>query len=248
MPLFALLSGYLFYYSLNRNFFDLIKRKFETIVIPTTAWGIISIIVFGYFKYKNTDININIDFFKFCINHIRSLWFLWGIVFSVAIASIVEKKFTNVALKLSIYLGTLFFFTVFPHMKPFDLYTYIYPYFVLGLYFNYFKKDKQLRISPWFILVLITIFLMQYHFFTYEDYVYTSGINTSIFDLHQLKINLERWLVGLNGSILCLYLLWWIYNNIGRGRVSGAFSFLGTISIGIYAFNNYQSNILIYIQ
>lgn len=47
MPLFMLISGYLFYYSISKkNIKELLKSRFTSIIIPIIAWGLLINILF----------------------------------------------------------------------------------------------------------------------------------------------------------------------------------------------------------
>lgn len=93
MPLFMLVSGYLFYYSVEKHSVSYnIKTRITTLLIPIVSWGIllfvIELIMGGYYS----EINLFKELFSTIIDN---LWFLWAI-FYLSFIVILIKNFLRI--------------------------------------------------------------------------------------------------------------------------------------------------------
>lgn len=237
MPLFMLVSGYLFYYSINKyTSKNLIKKKINNLIIPIISFSFIILVI----KILINDINIefNIYFIKDIIkNFLGCLWFLWAIFYCSLIILLVNRLFKdNPIIYLIIFIISFFI----PDMLGFALYKYMYPFFVLGYFFN---KNKMYMIydrlnKKVIIFCLLFIFLILFSLYNYDSFIYTTGhyiLKGKL--LTQVLINLYRYIIGLFGSCFVLVLIREIYLKIPK-KINIVIEKWGENSLGIYALSN----------
>lgn len=212
MPLFMLVSGYLFYFSFQkRDCKELLKHRSQ---------GLIYGIIFG---------NIFIWFTTICVLHLfrgdfsillngswvssfGGLWFLWSVLTASIVLGVVLKKIKNPFCQwLCLILG-VFFVWMFPCG---ELNAFMYPYFLIGFLFARYKdKVKSLN---WLKYLAIPIYIVAMFFFTKEHYIYTTGLlGGGESRIDAIMVDLFRWAVGLFGSISILTILELLYTLLIR--------------------------------
>lgn len=241
MPLFMLISGYLFYYSIishswNHNF----KSRFTKLVFPIIIWNSIYIaIIAPYLLWKGSDISWT----SLLASYLSAIWFLWAIFWCSMISLIVHRYFRDSVI-VYVFVGILALFL--PKIFEISLYVYMYPYFVMGYLFNKYKLSNTITAinnNTRYILsaFLFVIFIGLYLLYTKEDYIYmtgtgivkyTKGLNPEI-DLHQLSIDIFRYSIGLVGSVCTLIVIRTIYKRISKNAAI-ILGEIGKKSIGIY--------------
>lgn len=226
MPLFMLISGYLFYFSARKySVSDLVKSRFTKILMPILIWTIIDKLLI-----------MNFSLIGVLFSFISKFWFLWALFYnSMAVLSI--KKFFNDRPIFYLMLFLLLFVT--PDIMGFELYKFMYPYFVGGYLFASHGKplllrmqDKQVKL----LLVFLPVYIGMLAFYNYDSYIYVSGISVLGSDpLYQFVIDIHRYAIGFVGSLLMIILV-----NILKDRLNlGVFAQIGKRSLGIYIFSEY---------
>jgi len=211
MPLFMLISGYLFFFSFSkRNLKDLLIHRVQNLVQPIVFGTIFNFLVttvlFGLFNGEYWTI-ISAKW----VNSLSSLWFLW----SVLAASIAVALACNICKKIFPQLLMLLLFIVIVAIFPnFHMNLYMYPYFVAGFYFAKYKE----KISIWVYKIRhlsIIIFPIMMLFFEKKHYIYTTGLYDSSYSFFDnIAIHLYRWGIGFLGSIFAVTVLYFIYEKI----------------------------------
>jgi len=90
MPLFALVSGYLFFWSMKKSTFLIIKEKIISLVVPILCWEFIVRLVIQISKHIY---DVRYFMFLYTSKLTESFWFLWSILLCSLIVLIVEKTF-----------------------------------------------------------------------------------------------------------------------------------------------------------
>ncbi|MFJ5759264.1 acyltransferase family protein [Neobacillus sp. NPDC093182] len=237
MPLFMLVSGYLFFGTVERyTFKELITSRILKIFIPIIVCTLI-VNVIQEICYLILGENIQIvNFVKHLISSIiYNLWFLWAIFFSSMLVIVVNKFFKDNVIVYCIILSILL---LFPDIYNAHLYKYMYPYFVGGYLYKKYRIDEQIshlsfRAKSIGFTSLALVFIILLPFFNYESYIYTSKISLLGKDImNQLGINIYRWLIGFIGStfIICLVVMFdKVFNLLNVVIIK-----LGQNSLGIY--------------
>ena len=132
MPLFMLISGYLFAYSFkNKDWKEILLIKFKQLIVPLFFWSIISLFI-AIFKSEES-VNALWILKKLITGFIYGPWFLWALWWCSVIVIIVRRFFSDNAV---IYiLGTLLTFVI-PDILSLALYKFMWPYFFLAYFFH----------------------------------------------------------------------------------------------------------------
>lgn len=231
LPLFALLSGYLLFSSLEkRNTFQSLKHTAKAYLIPLIFWTIILRTSFVISGKNSLSTELNTFFYNFFTNY----WFLWAIFFNNIIIILI-KKISKSFFDNNIYKEIILFFcflsilTILPDywwqnhkfLLPFEYCGYLYNRFSTSKKFH--TNMQKLYTNKYTLLVAFILYFVLLLNFHKVNYIYISGI--SIYNAYKYNIgiqnqiyyNLFRFILGLLGSILCIMvinLLWKAINKI----------------------------------
>lgn len=180
-PCFCIFSGFLFFYKTkewNRNtYFQKIRRKTRTLVIPYTLWNIIPIVIMAFFTFIMFDGSFSIymnqlwekGILKIFWNYHEGLypynlplWFLRDLIV-VAFLSPLVYYFVKYTKLYSLFILGVFYFTNFwfPVVSIRALF-----FFTLGAYFSIHGKNMVVELrkgkQAWIILTVIVLILSMY--------------------------------------------------------------------------------------
>lgn len=202
MPLFMLLSGYLFFFSYQ-------KRDLKNLLIHRTQ-GMLQPIVFGsmlntilmmiptWILHGEGRITNGVLF-----NSLFTLWFLWCVLSASIAVAIAGKTVCNFWLRLLLMFLGIFLVALFPENH---FHVYMYPYFVAGFYYGMYRE----KIPSWlsrFSWISLAIFPWMLGGFEDWHLIYVSPVYYPGMDLMTMvKLNSFRWIIGYAGS-LCVLLL-----------------------------------------
>ncbi len=236
MPLFMMISGYLFYYSNKKPFKVLLFSKFKSIGIPLLAftllchfYGYMNHLLGGYFLHTL------IVFFKDVFGW--TMWYLSSLLMNIIIMAIITRIILNKAL-VYVTIILVFFVSMFIS-DDIILYThkYMFPFFCIGyclqennIKLYYFSDNKLVFIA----LTMLTLACLLW--FDYETYVYTSGFCIIGDYLNQFLTNLKRMIIALVVSYTFMQYLY-LLSKKGSNVYLELLNKLGKISLFIYGFN-----------
>ena len=236
MPLFMVVSGYLFYRSIsNKSPKDIIISRLRTLVVPIFSFAFIV----WLFRF-----NPQYSFFDQIRNYLSvtryTLWFLWAMFYSsmgVLIGHYVFKD--NWIIWLLLILGS--FMT--PDRWFSECYKYTFPCFLFGYYAHKHHWADLLKEN----LILVSsvcgiIYIGCLFFYGIDCYVYMSGcdiLSEGGIDFRQLWLDVFRILVGIIGSIFVISLVMLFYRPGTKGKVPDVLAHIGLNSMGIYCFQTY---------
>lgn len=239
MPLFMLISGYLFYFSFE-------KRDMKTLLAHRCK-GLIHAIVFcGIFIYFTTTVvfsvingNISPIINGGWLSSLSGLWFIWSVLGASIVVGVVCKKITKLWLQIVLVVFGGLFVILLPN---YDLNLFMYPYFIIGFYFAKYKQTLFKKID-WLKYVFLPLFPVMMLFFDKKHYIYTSGIFGDKFGFWQyVQIDLFRWAIGLVGSLFVIVLMEIVYKLIvsktPKFALWNGVSYLGEKSLQIYALSS----------
>lgn len=244
MPLFAILSGYLFCWSMKKPVKQVMKKRLTSLLLPIfflvtlECAGRAEIMVIKHeFVFS--------DFVSFYENKLlNSLWFLWAIFWCSLIVLLVEKIFKG---KTWLYILLLIPMLFTPEKFNLHLYAFMYPYFVAGFMFNKFdggNRYRKVAKKNWVALALTTmVFSALFVCYDYDSYIYTTKINLLGENgvITQLGIDVYRWLIGFAG-VITVIILCKIICGRWKGTAVKLFAYFGQISLGIYILNSYVNS------
>ena len=243
MPLFMLISGYLFAYSANRRSLqENIQKKFSTLIIPILVWSTIlflgSIVKDLHHHRDIVSLLYLINKFILCI--LNQLWFLWAIFWSSLVILISRKYLKDSWIAYLLFIISSLFI---PDKYNSHLYVFVFPYYLLGYKYNTCRSWTSLH-SIWknriFILIIITIFIGLLLVYRYDSYVYSSGyyiLNGN--GLYQLYTNIYRFAIGLVGSCSVLIFIKYVTNMIKDKSLIRPILYIGQQTKGIYILQGY---------
>lgn len=203
MPLFMLVSGYLFAFSCKkRDLRTLVVHKVQGLLQPIVFCTMINYFLTNIIARRHIENLLDAKW----MSEIRSLWFLWSVLAASLIIGFAYKVPKRRITQLIIAFFGLLFVCLLPNP---DMNMFMYPYFIIGFIFAcvkdripiFFNKLKYLSLGCFPVLLL---------FFKKKDYKYITGIMNNDYDLYSLIVNnLYQWAVGLVGSVFVLVLLEW---------------------------------------
>ena len=189
MPLFALISGYLLFDSIQkRNLVENLKRKILSIGTPLIIWTTIQYFCQKMLEYILTGQYTGSIYGWWTHFTGMYLWFLWSILASSTVVIIVMK-----CVKSRLLWGGLII--AFPILYIFpnpDMNLFIYPYVVIGLYFK--KYEYFFRRHYRYAVAVIPMYILMLLFYNRNCYIYTTGISFSgvVPVIEQIQIDVFR--------------------------------------------------------
>lgn len=201
MPLFALVSGYLFFDSLRKRYLiQSINTRLSGLLWPILLWCSVKFVLDSGISILKGDVSFSISVATWWNTATGMfLWFLWSTLAATICIALAVKLLPE---KLRIVGASALYFAMylFPN-KEMNLF--LYPYFLIG----FLARKMENKWKPhWKKIVFAAniIFSVLYFFYTEECYIYISGISlcTSRYGLvSQLAIDVYRYVIGLAGSI-----------------------------------------------
>lgn len=201
MPLFMLVSGYLFFFSFQ-------KRELKELIVHRSKPLLFSIVFCGAFNYyisKGLEGILTGNFGVLVsgawMSSLTDLWFLWSVLLSSILIAFICKKVNKTWLQIALLAVCAVFFLLFAGI---NLNLYMYPYFIIGFYFAKYKDDIPAKLMniKYISLILFPIMLM---FYEEKHFIYTSGIIGGAYSIPEyIVIDAFRWGIGLVGSVFVL--------------------------------------------
>jgi fucose 4-O-acetylase-like acetyltransferase len=242
MPLFMMISGWVFFYSFSRkDFIEIVVDRFKQLVVPVMFWTVTFSFFVGLVKYKGHFLG---TIFKVSVGDIyNGFWFLTVLfVISLAFSGIVKmlSKFQFV------FLIVFWIFLLFlPDGYYFSFVKFMYPYFLLGYYSNKYKENlREIKYQ----VGLLSIVSMGILLFCWrgEYYIYTTGMSFYGANLpDKILIVCYRYSAGLSGIGFVFFLVSLLPGRFFESHFLRMFSAAGTNSFGIYIMTSYLFTYLI---
>lgn len=230
MPLFALISGWFFFYSANKYTYEqILKTKclsmVRSIVVGNFLYWVVFVVV-ELIRTKDVSVFVNGGW----INQLFGLWFLWATMLSMVIVGFAYKKIKNGWLSLlCMILGTAVFF-VFPNSVAC---IFVYPFFLIG-FFACKHKDILKKIAPLRFLS-IPLYPLLIGFYKNDYYIYVSGLwGGDYTPLQSLGIDAYRFVTGIVGCVFILTILRPVYNLISESKCCEIITKTGQKSLQVY--------------
>ena len=234
MPLFMMISGYLFYYSFQ-------KRDLKTLLVHRTQ-NMLQPIVFGNMlnvllaELPTLILHGSMHIFNGALlNSLYSLWFLWCVLSSSTAVAIAGKKGKTDTMQIIYLLLGMAFVALFPENY---YHIFMYPYFVAGFLYGKYRSRIPANLVKISRLAII-IFPMMLPFYENHYYIYITPIFTQSLKASELLwINGFRWSIGFAGSLFVLTVTWILFSKQKadrfRCRIFAFLAKLGENSLTIY--------------
>lgn len=232
MPLFMLVSGYLFAYTTKRDTITIIKRKAKSILLPLIIWQTINLGI-------NIILGQSYTYTIFFLSYFHSFWFLRALFFCFMVILLMNRLFND---NIISYIVLFFILHFIPNRVLPNIFVFTIVYFVMGYLFN--KKSFPIYYIPKYsksLFILFTVlFIALLTNFKETYYVYIS--NTCIFNklyspTYMLYIIIYRHLTAIIGCITILLSIHYIYKTICI-YIIDILSSLGQASLCIYVIDS----------
>lgn len=234
MPLFMLISGYLFFFSFSKyKLNDLLVRRIQSLLQP---------IVFGsiliFFVSNVTVAVISGDYGSIFnggwLSKITTIWFLWSVLSSSIVVAIICNLIHSLALQIPVLILSSAIVAFFPNAAE-NLF--MYPYFLCGFYFaKYHEQFYRFLKIRYASLLLYPILFYLYRHNNYNFLAINLSDVDSVVDIFYLYC--FKWILGFIGSVFILTILnelHSIYQNHSFGRkINRLFANLGVKSLQVY--------------
>ena len=234
MPMFMIISGYLFGYSCKKKLDTIVVSRLKSIAIPFVVFCTIVYFVWWYFNGVSS-FYLSDYLRKMKIN----MWFLSSVLFNGVIVALVThliKKYNF------LILGCLFIFLLFiPDETIYAPHKYMYLYFIVGYWCNSKRVCIDNILNFFYIkyvrAILFLCFVLIAYLYSADKFIYKGGIcimYNGIIDRHMIVLDALRY---FDGFVCCLFFL--SITRIARKYiVNPLFIFWGKYSLGIYGFQS----------
>jgi hypothetical protein len=234
MPLFMLISGYLFSFSFK-------KRELKELIVYRCKPLLLTIVVFGFVKYYLVNAPLAIFHGKFSLlfngewisNLTNEYWFLWSVIISSVIVSVAFKRTKSFPLQI-VLLGVASVLILI--MPFFQLTVFMLPYFILGFLFADYR-DKIPAVLMKLKYLSLVVFPVMLLFYEKKHYIYISGLIGSQYSIKEyLFIDAFRWVIGLAGSVFAITLIFIVFKLKPIQKLFDCFEKLGGYTLQIYVY------------
>lgn len=249
MPLFMLVSGYLFCFSFQkRDLKPLLVHRAQSMLQPIVFANMLNILLMKLPTFLLHGEGRLTDGALF--NGLFDLWFLWCVLSSSLAVGLAGKTAANPWLQLLLMFAGVFLVILFPENK---YHVYMYPYFVAGFYYGMYR-DRIPSVIYRLAWISLAVFVMMVPKYESWHLIYASPVYYSGMDLLTcVKLNGFRWLIGFVGSISVLLIIHAVMNwsdaRKRRPAVLMMLAKLGENSLAVYCisislFSYYVSKVL----
>lgn len=203
MPLFAMISGYLFYNSLKkRTLRQVIGSRIKGLLWPVLLWGTVRYGIDIILQTIDGKFVLSVSDWWYYITG-TFLWFFWSIFAASFCVSIIKKILPENMQKLGI-LAAFFAMYLFPNsLENLTLY----PYFIIGFWAKEKRcklcQEKLLQISA-ISAVIWGVMLGGKEYYVNEIAFWECGYIT------QMGLEIYEFLIGFFGSIAVIGALFWV--------------------------------------
>ena len=175
MPLFMIISGFFFQYSLQRHSFrENLSRKFFQLLLPVLVIGTLDFLFTA--GHAGPVREMAAAYYAVLI---RTLWFLQAVFLSCLAVLAVDRFIRSHTFQLLVYLALCAAFLFVPDFACSTGSKFMFPCFVAGLYLNRWGLDRKYKALPGRPLVaaaLTAAFCVLLHFFSFRQTFYNATV------------------------------------------------------------------------
>lgn len=245
MPLFMLISGFLFGFSIKKGWGRNIRNKIHSLLVPSFVWAVLFCALAMCDKMvHNETITFWIGVKNYLMTALFSFWFLWAIFGCSLLVSFVNRFFKDsIWVYFFIFIAS-FFIT---DSYNFGMYKYMYLYFLAGYFFQKLNWKESVGVylkKSSYCIAMGLLFCIALYFYTPECFIYTTGhclIGKDM--LYQLGIDIYRYLIGFLGSAFLVSL---IHKLSSCCRMPSILNTIGKETLGIYIISSLINVHLLY--
>lgn len=240
MPLFAMVSGYLFFFSASRRTLPgVLIRQVQSLILPAFSWSLLLQVARICFRLIRGDFPGFSVFVADWFSMGCGYWFLWSMFWCSLVVIIVRKFLNDKAVFHVVLICALPFM---PGNVISGLHVFMYPYFIAGYIWHRDGFDMKVKNAPsWLkiaggVAVIVLWFAILVRF-DRDSYIYTTGAaviryGQGIILWEQLFTDIFRWVAGFAGCCSVMIILKLV-------RPMKILSLVGERTIGIYIMSGY---------
>lgn len=243
MPLLVVISGYLFWKSMQKldSFWVCVKTRFIQLIIPVISWNTIRWILSMVTGKNAWSKEMLLKWFNMFFTE---FWFLWAIFWCALIVYLVSTYCRD---HIGIYVLLFGVFLFLPDVLNMEYYKFMYPFFV-GAYLVH-KKGILERLGKEWKKILVAIsgvaWICLLYFYNQECYIYISGVSVLGKNiLNQIGIDLYRTLIGVVGSIFIIGMIYVIYS-VNMQSVNRMLAYIGKNTVAVYIVSSYINSLIL---
>ena len=235
MPVFMLVSGYLFSYSYRkRNLSDLLEHRIRGMLHPIVVATILNNFLVMILDAVLTH-RMDILFGRLFLGINNDLWFLWAVLYCSLVAALCCKLTERPVLQI---LTTILGSFVILLLPQWNMTLFMYPYFVAGFFCGMYRT-QAVKIYRMLRYAVLVIFPVMVTFYETKHYIYITRMYSKELGLAaSMEIAAFRWAIGFVGSIWMLTVMAFLLHLGNRFPVIQsclkAVSCLGKNSLQIY--------------
>ena len=198
MPLFMMISGYLFYHSNQKKIVDIIRSKAIAIAIPMCTFILINKVG----KYAKLILNVDLGgIIGGMVKDIACgylMWYLFSLLLNIFLLTIITRLFKDKTLRY-VVMFLLFVLSLFiSDSILLNVHKFMFPFFCIG----YALKENETSIylpteKKAYLIVLTILSIGAICWFDRDTYIYTSGVCIVGNYSSQLFIDLKRIVIAL---------------------------------------------------
>lgn len=237
MPLFMLISGYLFHNSNKKDFKTLMVTKLIAIGIPMISF-IILCNFYTEIKYlRDYDFTGLFLFILIQIYRGGTMWFLFSLLLNITILSIITRSIRNKTLQYLLMLILFILTMLIPDTILLSTHKFMFPFFCIG----YIIKEKEIKLyngtnNKITLIVLTLLSIIAISWFDTDTYIYTTGFCIVHDHMGHLYLTIKRIVIALITSYTFMQYIH-IWSNLTKSIAHVLLIRLGQISLFVYGFN-----------
>lgn len=221
MPLFMMLSGMFFEYTLDKQFWSMLKLKFRSLIIPLFSWSVI-FVIFRLILTKPPLLWMeNIKSWLFSGGPLKGYWYLKCLFAYLVVGYVFVKLLRN---KWLAGIVSIVLFICLPNVNFSRM---MIVFFWIGYAYNFIKLDINSPLKQALLILISCALMLLCYMFDLQrfNYLNSGGVVSNY---------LKFLLMGCSASLFWILLFNFIFKTASKNKIITFLSWIGTVSLGIY--------------
>ena len=239
MPLFIVISGYLFSKSTKRHTYSLIaKRKVKSILVPIIIWNSLFYMPISALSLWQGWQTINEILLGYVPYIFEGLWYLWAYLLISLFMCLINSLLKNEIHRL---LGYIVLIAV-THLGVGGCYhlDFMFPFFLIGYYYEKSAKRIPIKWKKVFATIACLFFPVFLSMFRPEFSMYLLG---NMFEITELNYYfwacIIRFFAGVTGCVFISLTIYVLYKISHNKTITTRFSCIGKMTMELYILHTF---------
>ena len=240
MPLFMVLSGYLFNNTIERYSENgwgtcyILKNKLRSLVLPIVTFGVLSELLQ---IVKTRHINVAKMTIDFIFGLKDRFWFLGAAFFACMMVLAINRLFGD---NLAVYVISVIASMLIPESWGLSLILFVYPHFLFGYLYGKYNWKEQINCKRYYVIpLMLVIYVICFLCYDEQTYIYIGGLSLLSANWEMvLYRDLVRFMIGLTGAFLWCELVKKLTDVLPQ-VIKSIVTIVGQNSIGVYIVSSY---------